>query len=342
MFEKIRSYLANLNINNLIGPEMEVAGFDVRFVLALAVFLGALIAFEGLRQFMRRGENREEAINRRIQMLSEGKSGEDVLSLLKPQEAKPLLRSFPLVGDLPLALKVSGLNMVPEMFLAGCGAAFLISAIGGSMVAGPLKVVPTCALVFLIAPLVALGVTLRKRKAALIKQLPDALDLMSRGLKVGHPLNTTLQSVAEEMPDPIGTEFGLVVDQVSYGEELTTAIKSMADRIDEEDIQYLAVALMMQHGTGGDLAGILRTLARVIRARMSLRRKVKAISAEGRMTAYILSSIPVGIAVFMTIMTPTYYGDVADSPAFVPVMSVIAVTIVLNAIVMFKLVNFRI
>ena len=186
------------------------------------------------------------------------------------------------------------------------------------------------------------GENLKKRKAALIKQLPDALDLMSRGLKVGHPLNTTLQSVANEMPDPIGTEFGLVVDQVAYGEELTTAIRNMGERVEEEDIQYLAVALTMQHGTGGDLAGILRTLAAVIRARMSLRRKIKAISAEGRMTAYILSSIPVGIALVMTIMTPEYYGSVMHYPVFWPVMTVIGVAIVLNAIILFKLVNFRI
>ncbi|WP_170786937.1 type II secretion system F family protein [Ruegeria lacuscaerulensis] len=340
--EQLRAFIENLDLSTIVGPEMEVAGFDVRFIIALVIFLGALIAFEGIRQFSRRGENREEAINRRIQMLNEGKTGEDVLNLLKPQETRPILRKFPFVGDLPAALKAAGLNMVPEMFLIGCGVAFLISAIGGTMVANPLQVIPISILLFIIAPLIFLGSALRRQKAALIKQLPDALDLMSRGLKVGHPLNTTLQSVSEEMPDPIGTEFGLVVDQVAFGEELTEAMKNMADRVDEEDVRYLAVALMMQHGSGGDLAGILKTLAQVIRARMSLRRKIKAISAEGRMTAYILSSIPVVIAVAMTILSPSYYGDVMDAPSFWPVMGVIAAAIVLNAIVMFKLVNFRI
>nr|WP_170538524.1 type II secretion system F family protein [Ruegeria arenilitoris] len=342
MLEDLRSFFSTHSIDSLIGPEMEVGGYDVRFVLSLLIFLGALIAFEGVRQLLKRGENREEAINRRIQMLNQGKTGEDVLELLKPRESKPLMKSFPLVGDLPGALAASGLHMVPEMFLLGCSGAFLVSAIGGSLVANPLTVIPVSAVCFLLAPLVYLGANLRRRKAALIKQLPDALDLMSRGLKVGHPLNTTLQSVANEMPDPIGTEFGLVVDQVAYGEELTTAIRNMADRVDEEDIQYLSVALTMQHGTGGDLAGILRTLARVIRARMSLRRKIKAISAEGRMTAYILSFIPVGIALVMTVMTPDYYGSVVQYPIFWPVMSVISAAIVLNAIVLFKLVNFRI
>lgn len=342
MFEELRAYLSQLSVDQLLGPEVEIAGYDARFVIALAVFLGVLIAFEGTRQFLNRGENREEAVNRRIKMLQEGKTGEDVLNLLKPAPAKPLMKKVPFVGDLPAALKASGLSMVPEMFLLGCVGAFLVAAIGGSLVSDPFTVIPVSALVFLIMPLVILGNNLRKRKAELIKQLPDALDLMSRGLKVGHPLNTTLQSVANEMPDPIGTEFGLVVDQVAYGDELTTAIKGMADRIEEEDIRYLAVALTMQHGTGGDLAGILRTLARVIRARMSLRRKIKAISAEGRMTAYILSFIPVGIVIAMTILTPEFYGSVMHYPVFWPVMGVIAVAVVVNAIVMLKLVNFRI
>ncbi len=342
MFEQIKAFFSRTNAEALLGPEMEFAGYDMRFVISLLIFLGALIAFEGIRQFLKRGENREEAINRRIQMLNEGRSGEDILDLLKPKPTRSLFQSLPFVDDLPSALKAAGLNMVPEMFLIGCGSAFLISAVAGSMVSDPLKAISMSAVCFLILPLVYVGSKLRERKAKLVKQLPDALDLMSRGLKVGHPLNTTLQSVAEEMPDPIGSEFGLVVDQVAYGDELTTAIRAMAERTQDEDIQYLSVALTMQHGTGGDLANVLRTLARVIRVRMSLRRKIKAISAEGRLTAYILSCIPVGIAIFMTIMTPTYFGGVSHYPVFWPVMGIIAFVTVLNAIIMLKLVNFRI
>ncbi len=337
MIEQFKAFF-----DTLLGPELQLAGYDIRFVLSLLVFLGAIIAFEGIRQFLKRGENREEAINRRIQMLNDGKSTEDVLALLKAPEAKPLLRSFPIVGDLPAALKAARLNILPEMFLIGCASAFVISAVAGSMVADPKKAIPISALVFLLLPLVFLARVLRQRTEKLIKQLPDALDLMARGLKVGHPLNATVKSVADEMPDPIGTEFGIVVDQVAYGDEFTTAIRELAERIEEEDVQYLSVALTMQHGTGGDLAGILRTLARVIRARMSLRRKIKAISAEGRMTAYILSCIPLGIAGFMTLMVPTYYGSVVNEPPFWPIMAIIALAIVANAAILMKLVNFRI
>jgi tight adherence protein B len=129
----------------------------------------------------------------------------------------------------------------------------------------------------------------------LVAQLPDALDLMARGLKVGHPLNVTVASVATEMSDPIGSEFGLLVDQVSFGTEIADAFADLADRTDLEDTRSLAVSVGIQHGTGGNLARVLNVLAKVIRDRATMRRKITAISAEGRLSAFILSVLPFGI-----------------------------------------------
>ena len=202
--------------------------------------------------------------------------------------------------------------------------------------------IAVAAAMFLALPMMILGHMESRRRKRMTDQLPDALDLISRGLRVGHPLNTSLQSVANQMPDPIGTEFGIVVDQIAYGDELPQAIRAMAHRVDEEDFYYLSIAVAMQHGTGGDLAGVLDTLARVIRSRFALRRKVKAISSDGRMTAYILSAIPFIIAGIMTYTAPSYFGDVMHDPVFWPVMGAILVAIIANAVIMFRLVNFRI
>ena len=125
----------------------------------------------------------------------------------------------------------------------------------------------------------------------MVRQLPDALDLMARGLKVGHPLNTTIRSVANEMPDPIASEFGVVMDQIAYGDDLPDAFAEMADRIDLEDVRYLSVSIGIQHGSGGDLASILMTLSRVIRNRLSMRKRIKAISSEG--SSAMACSLPV-------------------------------------------------
>jgi tight adherence protein B len=342
MLDWIRSATSRVLFESDIGRLMEAELGDARFIVYAMVFVGVLVAFEGLRQLFLRGENGVEAANRRMRMLAHGKTGDEILALLKPKEKFGLLGNLPFVGDLRAALRRAGFTIPPELFALACAAGFVLSAGAGALVANPMIAFAVAAVAFLITPLAGLGVLYRKRMARLVKQLPDALDLMARGLRVGHPLNTTLQSVANEMPDPIGSEFGIVVDQVSYGDELTDAMRQLAERIDEEDVHYLAIAINMQAGSGGDLSDVLTTLSRVIRSRMALRRKVRAISSEGRLTAYILSSLPVAIAAVMTITTPSYYGEVMDYPHFWPVMGCIAVAVVLNALLLFRLVNFRI
>jgi tight adherence protein B len=341
MFEQIMTQLNWMFFSSDFGRTLEAELGDARFLVYAMIFLGALIAFEGLRQTLSMRENRIEAINRRIRMQAQGKTDDEILALLKPAEKKGLLGNLPFVGDLRAALRNAGFNVAPEVFLGACAVGFVVTAAAGSQVTHPLMAFGFALVMFLVVPLTGLGTIYRKRMAKLLKQLPDALDLMARGLRVGHPLNTTLQSVADEMPDPIGSEFGVVVDQVAYGDELTVAMRQMAERIDEEDVQYLSIAINMQAGSGGDLARVLGTLARVIRARMALRRKVRAVSSEGRLTAYILSALPVAIGVMMTITSPTYYGDVVDYPHFWTVMSCIGAAVVLNAVVLFRLVNFR-
>jgi tight adherence protein B len=148
--------------------------------------------------------------------------------------------------------------------------------------------------------------------------------------------------VAETMPDPIGTEFGIMVDQISYGDELVVAFRKLADRNPSEDFNYLAVSIAIQHGTGGNLGRILGVLAGVMRGRIMMRRKIKSMSAEGRISAWILSSLPFLMVGLNSIITPEYYGDVVNDPLFMPLALATLGLILLNGFVLFRLVNFRI
>lgn len=311
-------------------------------VATVLVFLGALIAFEGLRQFLHWGEHRGEAVNRRLRLRAAGKSDAEVLELLKPPAPEGPIRRLPIVGNLPDALQLAGVPVSPGAFLAFCGGGFLGMTILLAPLSGPVGAVALSAALCLAAPLALLRNLREKRDARLLRQLPDALDLMGRGLRVGHPVNGALQSVADEMPDPIGTEFGLVVDLVAYGEDLPAAMREMADRVNQPDMRYLATAVAMHHGTGGDLARVVATLARVVRSRQSMREKVSAISAEGRTTAYVLSALPILIAGFIAIFAPSYYGNVMHAPSFWPVMALIGAAVVANALILLKLATFRI
>jgi tight adherence protein B len=144
------------------------------------------------------------------------------------------------------------------------------------------------------------------------------------------------------MPDPVASEFGVIFDQVSFGDDLPDAFREFAERVDLEDVHYLSSSISIQHGTGGDLARMITTLAKVLRSRIAMRRKIKAMSAEGRMTAWFLSLLPLVIYFMTSLTNPEYYAGVADDPMFLPMIAIIVVMTVVNALVLRKLVNFRI
>ncbi len=149
-------------------------------------------------------------------------------------------------------------------------------------------------------------------------QFPVALDVFVRGLRAGHPIAAALDLLTVEMPDPIGSQFGIVVDEVTYGADLRDALTAMADRWDLEDMRMFVVSLSVQNETGGNLAEILENLSQVIRERASMMLKVRALSSEGRMTAAMLTALPVVAFTLLFIGNPRFYLDVADDPAFLP------------------------
>lgn len=317
------------------------AQVDMQMAVYVGAFLGALLIFEGLRQLFSRSAGAAEAKSRRMQLIAKGASTEQILKILKPEEKRSIVERLPLVGDLPTVLRQAGITMAPGAFLMTCLAAAVAIFVISAQFMALINSAALALIVGVFLPILQVRMKRTERLSRLVQQLPDALDLMARGLKVGHPLNTTLNSVANEMPDPIGSEFGIVVDQVSFGDELIEAFRDFASRIDQEDVHYLSTAIAIQHGTGGDLARVLNVLSRTIRDRLTMRRRIKALSAEGRLTAAFLSFIPVLIFVVMQILTPSYYGSIANEPQAVPLGIAIITLTILNALAMRKLVNFR-
>ena len=314
---------------------------DMQFVTYIGAFLGVLLVFEGLRQLISRSGNAQQAKSRRMQLIQKGASTEEILKILKPTEKRSFVERLPLFGDLPIVLRQAGITMAPGAFLVTCLAATVAIFVIAMQFMNVLNSVVFALIVGIFLPILQVRMKRTERMNLLVKQMPDALDLMARGLKVGHPLNTTLSSVANEMPDPIGSEFGIVVDQVSFGDDLTEAFRDFSRRIDQEDVHYLSTAIAIQHGTGGDLARVLKVLSRTIRDRLNMRKKIQALTAEGRLTAAFLSFIPVLIFVAMQVLTPSYYGSIANEPEAIPLGVAIVVLAVLNALVLRKLVNFR-
>jgi tight adherence protein B len=313
------------------------------FLIYCGVAVGVLVAFTSLTAFLSRRETTGEVRSRRLRMIREGRSIEERLALLKPPSLQDAGGHLSRLAKLKILLRRADLTLSAAAFLALCGVLTLA-------VLAPLMVTslsPVLAVSFALAvgiglPIAIVQIRVGRKTRALIHQLPDALEHMARGLRVGHPLNTSIGTVAQEMSDPISSEFGIIFDQVNYGDDLPDAFQDFAERVDIEDVYYLSASIGIQHGTGSDLARVVELLAKVIRSRIMMRRKVKAVSAEGRASAAFLSSLPILMFVFTSISAPGYYSGVYDDPLFMPMATAIVILSIANALILRKLVNFHV
>lgn len=312
---------------------------DPGWLIFIGVFLGALLLVEGLRQLSSRRETNSEARTRRMRLIAKGTTVAERLDILLPEDGSG--RQF-LGLNLGQRLVAAGLPSQPVLFGMGALALMVLTLLGAMPLIGAPAALGLGVLLWGLLPLIVLSSMQAARLKRITSQLPDALDLMARALKAGHPLSASIATVAETMPDPIGTEFGIMVDQISYGDELVVAFRKLADRNPSEDFHYLAVSIAIQHGTGGNLGRVLGVLATVMRGRIMMRRKIKAMSAEGRISALILSGIPFLMVGLNSILSPAYYGDVVGEPMFMPMALAALGLICLNGFVLFRLVNFRI
>ena len=191
-------------------------------------------------------------------------------------------------------------------------------------------------------PLMFLQFRANRTRKKMQDQFPVALDVFVRGLRAGHPIAAALDLLTVEMPDPIGSQFGVVVDEVTYGAELRDALQAMADRWDLEDMHMFVVSLSVQAETGGNLAEILDNLSTVIRERHSMMLKVRALSSEGRMTAIMLTVLPVFAFAMLFLFNSAFYLDVADDPAFMPGFLALILMYVIGFIWIRKLVDLKV
>jgi tight adherence protein B len=191
-------------------------------------------------------------------------------------------------------------------------------------------------------PLMALNFRATRQRKKMQEQFPVALDVFVRGLRAGHPIAAALDLLTVEMPDPIGSQFGLAVDEVTYGAELRDSLQSMADRWELEDMRMFVVSLSVQSETGGNLAEILESLSRVIRERASMLMKVRALSSEGRMTGVMLTVLPLFAFTFLFVFNPHFFLDVANDPWFVPGFSILIILYLVGFFTIRRMVDLKV
>jgi tight adherence protein B len=309
-------------------------------VIYLMIFFGALLAFEGFRQVVgnHAGEIRQK--NRRMRMIAQGVDEARIAEVLFRNHSTHSARTKGPVESFHRTVAHANLPIGMRALLASLiSFAVIIFVAASQFVPVPAAAVTALLLGFGL-PYAILDRMAEARLKKLSEQLPDALDMMARGLRVGHPLNVTLRRVARDMPDPIGSEFGIIEDRIRHGVDLVTAFGEFADRIDREDVHYLSVCVGIQHGTGGNLGRVLLVLSRVIRDRLIMYKKIHALSSEGRLSGMILTMMPFMMVGTIYKSSPGFFLDVQDHPIFVPIAILICILIVLQGIILKRLTMF--
>ncbi|EBA13307.1 type II secretion system F family protein [Roseobacter sp. CCS2] len=309
------------------------------FVAVLALVQGAYLVIFGKSISM------DGKVNRRLDMLDKGGSREQVLDQLRKEMTQHMKsQSIPIYALLADRAQKANIVFTPIqliiMMFVLSGVSFgLLTILTG--VGVPIRI--------LVAVLMGVGGIYvwvngkaKKRMNMLAEQLPEAVELMVRSLRVGHPFSSAIAIVAREVPDPLGTEIGMISDEAAYGRDMGETLKSMAERLDNQDMRFLAVAVTIQQTSGGNLAEILDGLAKVIRARFRLFRRVAAITAEAKWSGNLLSAFPIFALMGINLVKPDYYDDVMESPLFIPAVLIVVAFLVVNLLVMRALVDIKV
>ncbi len=193
-----------------------------------------------------------------------------------------------------------------------------------------------------VLPLIILRVLRSSRMKKLEIQLPDALDLLGQSMRAGHAFSSALRMVGVEGPEPIATEFRMTSDEISFGSSIREGIVNLANRVDSMDMRYFALAVLIQSETGGNLSNLMLDLSKLIRERLKLRRAVKVMAAEGRLSGWILGLLPFGFAGMMAILNPGYLSFFWMDPSGWPIVKVMATLLITGVIWIRNITNIRV
>jgi tight adherence protein B len=319
--------------------------WDPLYVAYAGVLVATLFLVEGL-YFLYvdlQGGDRKAA-NRRMRLLASGLEGEEVYLQLRRQRGEVGLAAMLRLDWLGTMLRNAGAPITTSrMGVLMLAAAVMITALmSGLGRASLVKGLSFGVGLGIGLPILVLSYVGRRRIRKFTAQLPDALDMMVRSLRAGHPISASMGLIAREMSDPIGSDFGLVFDETTYGLELSEALENLSRRYQITDLRFMVVAIKVQLGTGGNLAEILAALSRVIRDRQRMDLKVRALSAEGRFSAYVLSVLPFAVMGGMLLINPGYFAEAAPEPVFKILIGAALSGILTGIVIMYRMVNFRI
>jgi len=299
---------------------------------------------QGTYWFVTEQRRVQGAVNRRLLLVKQTGSAQEVFETLKRERGLIGLQNkrFSRLNELILqsGLRLDQKLLIIVAFLLGLLFFMLLGlAFGYGLLSFIFSVIFAA-----VSMVIFLAIVRRKRIARFSEQLPDAIDVIVRGVKSGYPFTVALGLVSKEMNDPIGTEFGMTSDEISFGSDIGSALDNLFHRVGHEDLLYLIMSLKIQNQTGGNLAEILSRLARLLRERAILRLKVRAVSAEGRLSGVFLTAMPFLLFSIISLMRPDYFFNdvVGNHPLTMPALVLGLTMLLVGNIIIYRMVNFKV
>jgi tight adherence protein B len=299
------------------------------YFLPVLIFIVVLILVE-LGYFALRGfrSSEKKGVRTRLKALAVQAEKEEAVDILKKDRLSDIpwlhsiLRRFSTMRKLSLLVEQAGVQRKPGLYILLSLTLAMIGFLAGMPFHSaffPLFpsffIIIPCAIVPSFFPFMYLSYKRRKRFHKFEEHLPETLDLIARSLKAGHAFSSGLRLVSEEMEDPISVEFEKALNEINFGVSTQDALANLADRIPLDDLRFFVISVILQRETGGNLAEILENLARLIRERFKLNGHVRVLSAQARLSAYILVAIPPILALAVHLINPKFFEALLENPS---------------------------
>jgi tight adherence protein B len=312
------------------------------WIISCIVFAGVMLAVQAIYRLIIGAQRYRNTIKRRLASSAAGRAKSERIDILRQERG---LANFdhPRLAALNAFLAQTGLRI--SIVALGLWTVSLCAAV--TLALSPfLSHLETAAAVGLVvgssAVVLYLTIVRRRRIDSFTTQLPDALNIIVRSLRIGHPFVSAIGLASREMRDPIAVELAMTAEEIAFGQDVTTAVANLHRRVGQDDLLFLVTAVSVQSQTGGNLAEVLARLATLMRQRSMLRLKVKALSAEGRLSAWFLTAMPFILYGAIRLLSRDYFGELAGSPVLVPALIYGGISLVVSNLIIYRMVNFKI
>jgi tight adherence protein B len=319
-------------------------------IVSVLVFITVMLVLESLYLIWKTYKGSDATrIQHRLRALSTSRDTARQAQLLKQKmlsdvpAIERILHNLPNARYLNRIIHQAGLTWTVSRLLLTCAAA----GVAYWMVFASLAYISLLwgalgGLVFAALPLGYVYHVRSKRLRKIELQLPDALDLMTRALRSGHAFSSSLQMLGEEMSEPVAGEFRIVHDEVNFGVSLQQALINLSERVPITDLRYFVVSVLIQRESGGNLTEVLANLSRLIRERLKLMGKIRVLSSEGRLSAWVLGVMPFALGAIMNFVNPAFMSPLWTDPIGIAILKCLLVMMTFGILVLIKIVKIRV